>query len=44
MSTPELDNEIKEKYLEDIKKLESGQYEAWKGDRDGKLAATILID
>ena len=44
MSTPEFDNLIKEKFHDDIKKLDSGEYEAWKADRNGKLAAIILVD
>jgi uncharacterized protein (DUF924 family) len=44
MSTPEFDSLIKEKFHDDIKKLASGEYEAWKADRNGKLAAIILVD
>jgi uncharacterized protein (DUF924 family) len=43
-STPEFDNLIREKFVDDIKKLASGQYEAWKADKNGKLAAIILVD
>ena len=44
MATPEVDNEMRDRFLDDIKKLSAGQYESWKADRDGKLAATILVD
>lgn len=44
MSTPDIDNEIREKFLDDLNKLVSGEYEQWKNDRDGKLAAVILTD
>ena len=44
MSTPDIDNEIREKFLEDINKLASGQYDDWKQDKEGRLAAVILTD
>jgi uncharacterized protein (DUF924 family) len=44
MSTPDIDNEIREKFLEDLNKLVSGEYDGWKQDKDGKLAAIILAD
>jgi len=44
MSTPEIDNEIKERFLDDLNKLASGGYEEWKQDKEGRLAAVILTD
>ena len=44
MSTPDIDNEIREKFLDDINKLASGQYDDWKQDKEGRLAAVILTD
>ena len=44
MSSPDIDNEIREKFLDDLNKLASGQYEEWKEDKEGKLAAVILTD
>ena len=44
MSTPEIDNEIRERFLDDINKLASGKYEDWKQDKEGRLAAVILTD
>ena len=44
MSTPEIDNEIRDRFQDDIKKLASGEYEDWKQDKEGRLAAVILTD
>lgn len=44
MSTPEIDNEIRERFLDDLNKLASGGYEEWKQDKEGRLAAVILTD
>ncbi len=44
MSTPEIDNEIRERFLDDINKLASGKYDDWKQDKEGRLAAVILTD
>jgi uncharacterized protein (DUF924 family) len=35
---------ITEHYKEDLHKLVKGEYEAWKQDKHGKLAAIVLID
>ncbi len=43
-STPDIDNEIREKFLDDINKIASGQYDDWKQDKEGRLAAVILTD
>ena len=44
MSTPEIDKEISDNFKGDLLKLAGGEYETWKSDRDGKLAAIILAD
>lgn len=40
----EVDTEIKTNFSEDLTKLNQGEYDEWKQDRDGKLAAVILAD
>ncbi len=44
MSTPKIDNEIRDRFQADIKNLASGEYEDWKQDKEGRLAAVILTD
>ena len=41
---PETDKLITEKFKEDLLKMASGEYESWLKDRDGKLAAILLMD
>ncbi len=43
-SNEETDRYIAEKFKEDLMKLANGDYEAWKSERDGALAAIILCD
>jgi uncharacterized protein (DUF924 family) len=40
----DLDQEIKENFEEDLNKLAKGEYEDWKHDRDGRIAAVLLAD
>lgn len=44
MSNPETDDFITDNFRGDLDKLSAGDYEDWKADRDGKLAAIILTD
>ena len=44
MATPEVDAEITSNFGEDLQKLNSGEYDEWKADREGRLAAVILAD
>ena len=44
MTSAETDNFIIENYKEDLEKLARGDYEDWKADKEGKLAAIILTD
>ena len=44
MSTPEIDAEITTKFGEDLQKLNSGEYDEWKADKEARLAAVILAD
>eukprot|EP00347_Sterkiella_histriomuscorum_P009849 403339637 len=43
-SSAEMDQLITENYKEDILKFERGEYNSWITDRDGKVAAIILLD
>jgi uncharacterized protein (DUF924 family) len=43
-SSPEIDKEITNLFKDDLNKLDQGVYNAWKEDRDGKLAAVLLAD
>lgn len=40
----ELDEEIKKNFGDDLEKLATGEYDDWKNNRDGKIAAVILAD
>ena len=44
MSTSEIDAEIASKFGEDLQKLNSGEYDEWKADKEARLAAVILAD
>ena len=44
MSTPEVDAEITAKFGDDLQKLNSGEYDDWKADKEARLAAVILAD
>ena len=39
-----LDQQLKDLFTEDFEKLEKGDYEKWKDDRDGRLATIIMYD
>ena len=41
---PEGDKLIAENFKVDLLKMASGEYDSWLKDRDGKLAAIILLD
>jgi len=43
-STPDQDNEIKEKFLSTWQDARDQKLDSWKNDRDGRLALIILID
>ena len=43
-SSPELDAEITTNFAEDLQRLKNGEYEDWKSDKEGRLAAVILAD
>lgn len=44
MGGPEIDEEIKANFAQDLQNLAAGLYEDWKHDREGKVAAVILTD
>ena len=44
MSTPEVDAEIVKNFMEDHTKFMNGDYSGWINDKDGALAACILLD
>ena len=44
MSKPEDDAEITANFADDLQKLSRGEYDSWKADKQGKLAAVILAD
>ena len=44
VSTFEKDHLIIDNFLQDYEKLIRGDYICWEGDRDGRLAAIILLD
>ncbi|CDW86869.1 membrane protein [Stylonychia lemnae] len=43
-ASAETDAEITQNFKEDLLKLANGDHEAWKHDKEGKLAAVILCD
>ncbi len=43
-SNEETDRYITENFKEDLLKLANGEYEAWKSERDGAIAAILLCD
>ena len=44
MANQETDTFITENFRGDLDKLSAGDYDDWKKDRDGKLAAILLTD
>jgi len=43
-SSPDLDNRIRDEFLDDYEKARRGEYDAWKEDPYGTLALIILLD
>ena len=40
----EIDEEIRQSFGEDLEKLSKNEYDDWKNDREGRIAAVILVD